>query len=257
MTGYWLIITIVILFAVGGITFTYLFSKKAIVKRKLKKAISKNISQFLNGDIAKVIGKVEFVGDPLIAPLSSRECAYYYVLVEQKVSSGKNTRWKKIIEEEVAGNFVVRDGNDRAFVDTMKIKTYLVQDRNFNSGFMNDATDQLNTYLASHGHKSTGMLGLNKSVRYREGILEKDEMIAAVGKGEWKKAEDLNLPESFDRVLHISAAEHDSVYLSDDPKTLKVNVKDSSRPVEDKTVFTESRDSSERNSYSEGGNYRK
>jgi len=61
----------------------FYFSRKAVVKRKLKKAAGVKISSFLSGEIAKVAGSVEFVGQPLIAPLSGRRCAYYYVLVEQ------------------------------------------------------------------------------------------------------------------------------------------------------------------------------
>ena len=36
---------------------SFYFSKKAVVKRKLKKAIGKKISDFVSGDIAKVVGK--------------------------------------------------------------------------------------------------------------------------------------------------------------------------------------------------------
>jgi len=211
----------------GSIFFLfYYFSKRTVIRRKLKKIPTKKISQFLNGDVGKIIGKVEFVGEPLISPLSNRPCAYYHVYVEQHKSSGKNSRWVKLIEEEVAGKFLIRDGSHSALVDCIQIKTYLVQDQVFQSGTFNDATSNLEHFLSQRGHTSVSFLGLNKSIRYKEGILESDELVAVAGKGEWKDAKDLQLPESYGRILHISQTPEQAVYLSDDPTTVKFKSKD-------------------------------
>ncbi|MBI3134646.1 MAG: hypothetical protein HYZ14_08250 [Bacteroidetes bacterium] len=226
MTPEILILIIVLLIIGGFIFYGFYFSKKAVVRRNLKKAAGKKISQFFNGDIAKVVGQVEFVGEPLSAPLSGRPCAYYHVLVEQHVSNGKNSHWKKLVEEEISGTFVIRDGKHTAFVDQAQIKTYLVQDKTYNSGFLNDASIALDQYLSRHGHKSTGLLGLNKTIRYKEGVLENGELMAVVGKGEWKEARELHLPESYGRILHISATDEHPVYLSDDPETVRVTYSD-------------------------------
>lgn len=111
------------------------FSRKAVVRRKLRKAAGVKISDFPTGDIAKIVGHVEITGDALIAPLSGRKCAYYHVLVEQLVSNGKSSYWKKLIEEEVSGTFVIRDKRYRAHIDSSsKLKTYLIQDMKFSSG---------------------------------------------------------------------------------------------------------------------------
>jgi len=207
---------------------SFYFSKKAIIKRKLKKAIGKKISDFISGDIAKVVGKVEYVGEPLIAPLSGRRCAHYYVLVEEKVSSGKSSHWNTLIEEDVAGKFVIRDGRHCAHINNQNVKSYLVEDREFASGFGNDATPELERYLNAHGQKSEGVFGWNKTIRYKEGVLEEGELIAAVGRGEWKTAEQAQLPDTFERVLEISATEQEPVYLSDDPETVKTTYSDMS-----------------------------
>ena len=58
-------------------------------------------------------------------------------------------------------------------------------------------------------------------MRYKEGVLEEGELIAAMGKGEWKTADQAQLPDTYDRVLEISATEQEPVYLSDDPETVK------------------------------------
>ena len=215
------LIFIGIALVIAGIAFAnYYFSRKAIVKRKLKKATGKKISDFISGDIAKVVGKVEYAGKPLTAPLSGRTCAYYYVLIEERVSNGKSSHWNKLIEEEVAGSFVVRDGRSCAHISCEKVKSYLVEDREYSSGFGNDATEVLEKYLNDHGEKSEGFLGMNKAIRYKEGVLEEGELIAAIGRGEWKSASQVQLPDSFGRVLALSSTEEEPIYLSDDPDTV-------------------------------------
>jgi hypothetical protein len=223
-----LIITPCVVAFCAIIFFVWYFSKKPVVKRNLKKAVGKKIGQFLNGDIAKVVGTVEFVGEPLLAPLSKRSCAYYYVLVEQHVSSGKNSHWKKIIEEEVSGKFVIRDGRHSALIDGSHVKSYIVQDKTYNSGFLNDAKTHLEVYLRKHGIDSTGLFGLNKTIRYKEGVLEKGELIAVVGIGEWRAPQELELPESFGKILQITSTDEQPIYLSDDPETVKVTYSEES-----------------------------
>lgn len=196
------------------------FSKKAVVKRKLKKAVDKKISSFVSGDIAKIVGTVEIVGEPLIAPLSGRSCAYYYILVEQRVSNGKSSHWRTIIEEEVSGSFLVRDGRYCAHINTQKVKSYIVQDRLYTSGFMEDATAVLERYLKAHGQESEGFLGFNKTLRYKEGVLEHGEIIAALGRGEWKNTNSDQISEN-SRVLEIKSTDEEPVYLSDDPDTVR------------------------------------
>lgn len=196
------------------------YSKKAVVKRKLKKAVDKKISSFVSGDIAKIVGKVEIVGEPIIAPLSGRKCAYYYILVEERVSTGKSSHWRTIIEEEVSGSFLVRDGRYCAHINTQKVKSYIVQDRLYTSGFMEDATAVLERYLKVHGQESEGFLGFNKTLRYKEGVLEHGEIIAALGRGEWKNANSDQISEN-SRILEINSTEEAPVFLSDDPDTVR------------------------------------
>ncbi|MFC0878611.1 hypothetical protein ACE01N_18595 [Saccharicrinis sp. FJH2] len=197
-----------------------LFNKKAIVKRKLKKAVAKPILNFNTGDIAKINGKIEIAEEPLHAPLSGRKCAYYFTHVEQKVSSGKSTHWRTLIKEERSCKYVIRAGYKCAYVDETNLKSYIVQDRKYRSGFRNDATPELERFLNTHGYKSEGLLGMNKTIRYKEGILEEGEEVAVAGRGEWKFSNLVGLPDIYDRVLVFSSIKGHPVYLSDDPDTL-------------------------------------
>ncbi len=210
---------VIVVVVVAIIILSQVFNKKARIKRKLKKAELKKIGEFKDNEIARIVGKVELVEKPLFAPLSYRECSFYYVHVEQKVSSGKSSRWSTIIEEEVAGRLLIREGDHCALINDDHLKCYIVQDERFSSGFMNDATGNLENYLNSKGYESEGFLGFNKTLRYNEGILEPDEKIAVYGKGIWRDALELDLPENYGRVLEVVAHEGVAVYLSDDPNT--------------------------------------
>ncbi len=196
----------------------YYFNKRQIVKRKLKKTITTKMSDFQNGEIAKIVGQVEIIGEPLIAPLSKRKCAYYYVLIERQLSSGK---LETIIEEEITGTFIIKDGRNIAYVNGENIKSYIVQDRIYTTGHFNNPTENLEKYLCKHGLETEGILGFNEILRYKEGVLESGETIAVIGKGEWKRAEQEKLPDNYGRILSITSTNAQPIYLSDDPETVR------------------------------------
>lgn len=193
------------------------YSRKAIVKRALKKAQYRRIHHFKEGETAKIVGTVECIDEPLIAPLSGRKCAHYYIHIQQYVSSGKSGHWKTLIEEEVSGTFVLRDGSSCAFIEDANKKSYIVQDREYRSGLWNDATDHLEVFLNGRGHKSENFLGLNKKMRYIEGVLEPGEKTAVLGSGHWKNAQLAGLPGHYGNILIISAGDDHTIYISDDP----------------------------------------
>lgn len=151
--------------------YDYFFSKKAIVKRKLKKANYRKLSTFRENEMAKIVGHVEIINEPLISPLAHRKCVHYYILVEKQSSSGESTTWVEIIEEEVSQKFLIREDDVYAYINSKNIKRYVVRDKEFSSGFGNDATQRLEAYLNSKGNKSEGFFGFNKSLRYFEGVL--------------------------------------------------------------------------------------
>ncbi len=197
------------------------YTKKARIKRKLKKTDQKRIASFRDGDIAKIVGTVEIIETPLEAPLSMRKCASFYVLVERKVSSGKSSHWKKIIEEEGNSTYLIKEGGSYAFINDTHINSYIVRDKEYSSGFLNDATDHLEKYLNSKGHESEGLFNFNKTLRYKEGILEQGEKIAVIGKGQWQEASTLGLPKKYGKVLALTSNEGKPMYLSDDPDTTR------------------------------------
>jgi hypothetical protein len=101
--------------------------------------------------------------------------------------------------------------------------TYLVPDANYSSGAFDDATPELEEFLSIYNLKSTGMFGFNKKLRYREGVLEKDEMCAVLGEGQWNETKDHNLKLPSVKVLVVTTLQQEKIYLSDDPVTTEIN----------------------------------
>lgn len=215
------IIAVIMIAAIGStIVYKLFFSKEAIIKRKLRETTSKQLTNFKDGEIAKVTGRIELIDEPLIAPLSKRKCAYYHVIVSEEVSSGKNSRWETIIDEEKKCRYLIKNDIYYALVDNQKINQFVVKDREYASGFLNDASDYLEKYLNSKGIQSEGLFNFNKTLEYKEGILEKGEKIAVLGRGIWKNATELDLPEKYGKVLLILPSDEDGIYLSDHPSTV-------------------------------------
>ena len=197
------------------------FSRKAVVKRNLRLADGKRIGSFINGEHGKITGKVSAVGKTLKAPLSKRDCVYYHVIVQEYRSGGKSGHWYTIIDDVGAGDIVMTDGRHYAVVEVTRAKAYIVTDQNYSSGMFNDATPELEEFLAKHGYDSTTFLGFNRKLRYLEGVLEHDEKFAVCGIGYWRASVPLQIEVPLQRVLVIQADERESVYFSDDPEVVK------------------------------------
>lgn len=217
------LIPIVIFSAVGVIMFlSFYFSDKNRILRELKKSRRKNISNVRDREYAKLVGKAKYVHEPLIAPLSGRKCVYYHVLVERKGDKS----WHTMIDETKKQDFFIESNSELAIVkadsetDSFK-RVYLVKDHEKNSGFMNDPTIKLENYLAQHNKDSTGLLGFNKTIRYKEGIIALDEKIAVKGIGKWKALNEPIEGFSYSRVLTLQGSEKEKLLITDEPKALE------------------------------------
>lgn len=207
----------VALVAVIGLIYAQ-FSRAAVVIRALRKMNAKRIADFGEDEVARVVGKVVFAGEVIVAPLSKRKCVYYHVQVEELRSSGKNSSWHTVIEEEIKGDLIIFDGSHYAIIDTESIKSYLVPDERYTSGTFDDATPGLEDFLQRHKYKSTNFLGFNRTLQYREGVLEKNELFTVVGKGNWQLTKNFKFNLPGEKVLVITPADNEPVYLSDDPE---------------------------------------
>ncbi len=217
------------LFLGGAMLWKHVFCERARNQRKLRKAPRLPIAEVKEGQLAKVVGTLRLAEEPpLEAPLSGRPCAYFEVKVEERRSSGKSSHWVTVIKEyESQQRIFVEDDSGKALVSMMAPKMVLTMDAHYESGFLNDASPRLEEFLARHGHSSEGWV-FNKSIRYKEGVLEPGELVAVLGRGSWEPDPDpppgggatggyRDMPLR----LHVrEAVDDDRMLMSDDPSTL-------------------------------------
>jgi hypothetical protein len=173
---------LVILGAVLVVIFlVFFFSRDAVIRRKLRKTPLVRLGEVTDDQEGRFVGKIGILAK-MAAPLSQRPCVHYHVKVRQKRRSGKHSHCRTIIDEHMTMDFALDDGSGTAEVQTDHVDVAVDKDAHYRSGFLNDASEQLDTFLQSRGHESAGWLGFNKTLKYAEGILEEGETVAVLGR---------------------------------------------------------------------------
>ncbi|MFK5890105.1 MAG: hypothetical protein QM486_05180 [Flavobacteriaceae bacterium] len=208
------------LISIGGLIFLVgYYSKKAVVIRTLQKFPKTAISSLQENQLVKVMGKAKPIKEVLNAPLSGRKCVYYSVKVEQK-SGGRNQHWVTIIDDEIAPNFLIESYSGKALIKMKNFKSYFIEDAIYKSGHFNDATNKLEHYLEVHGKKSISFLGLNKTLRYKEAVIEVGEKIAVMGTVKYENISPYGLTDSYSKIPVLQSIAKNKLIISDDPKAL-------------------------------------
>ncbi|ULC59517.1 hypothetical protein MBM09_00725 [Flaviramulus sp. BrNp1-15] len=217
-----ILIPIAMFLAVAVIGFiSYYYSNKSVLLRAFKTSRKKSINSIQQNEYAKVIGKAKYVNQPLIAPLSGRQCVYYHIIIEVK----GDKHWRKIIDDVKTQDFFIETNSEMTIVKSSNLnkssmRFHLVKDHKEKSGFRNDAPEKLEQYLISHNKKSTGILGINKSMRYSEGVIELDETIAVKGVANWKALNEPIEGYSYSKILTLTGNKKEKLLITDEPKAL-------------------------------------
>ena len=213
----------------GGIVLAFLFGRASEYQKHLG-AIARErtvrVADALAGTIVRIVGTLRPGAQTLRAPVSGRVCAHFDLQVWE--SAGEDG-WKLVLREVSTTDFSVEDASGRAMVETSRFGAAVVLDAHWTSGTFNDATPALRQLLSRHGQKTTAFLGLNRSLRYREGALEPGERIAVVGRARWEDDPDAGAarPErggyrSTGRKQRLVLEAHaEAVTASDDPQALR------------------------------------
>lgn len=197
------------------------FSTKNRIIRAFKKSRRKTINTVRKNEYTKIIGKAQAITPPLIAPLSGRTCVYYHVIVEIK----RDKKWKNIIDDVECQNFFIATNIERAIVKTFDLdnankQIYLIKDFNKNSGFRNDPSEKLESYLKANNKTGKSLFGLNRKMRYREGIIELNEDIAVKGIAQWQTLTEPIDGYSYSKILTLTGTKKQKLLITDEPKAL-------------------------------------
>lgn len=219
------IIILIFIVVIGIIVFlAYYFSGKQVIIRTLSKLPLKAASSLRTNELSKVSGKALHVKDPLLAPYSQRKCVFYQIRIQQKVSTGKNSHWKTIVEDEKSQEFFIDAKGDFVIVkptdQPRNYISYLVKDRKQSSGTFNDPTPKFEALLNRYNIKSETYFGFNKSLRYREGIIEIGEHITVAGITKWRSLSE-PLPEyPYSKIAELTHDEKTKLIITDLPEVL-------------------------------------
>jgi len=209
-------------FVLIGCIHQWIFSRGVTAKRQLRRVPRVLIDQFPEGAVGKVVGRLAYVGEPLVSPLTGRRCAQYRVIVEEYRSNGNSGSWHPIIEDEESQNFILKDKTGEVLVTMNGARVVVTKDAQYRSGTFNDATPSLESFLVKHRYQSTGWI-FNKSLRYEEGVLAEGEEVTICGMGRWENTPEPVTPSTTGgsrdqrpRRLVIRNADQAPLYVSDD-----------------------------------------
>jgi len=146
------------------------------LRRQLRALPRRSLAELPEGTSARIVGRAEAIDDTLEAPLTGRRCLYYTAIVE--LSEGNH--WREIIREDRAVMFVLDDGSARAIVDPSSSKVALEFDGKSDSGFLDNPNEREQAFLDAHNTPGRRLV-FNRSLRYREAVIEVGETIAIFG----------------------------------------------------------------------------
>lgn len=214
---------ILVLIAVIAICAWY-FGAHQRLKRQLKQAKPWSLSELPEDTHGRVIGQARALGEQLQGPLTGRPCVYYIAMVEEQRSTGRSTHWRTVAQETRGVPFILEDSTGRAIVDPNGAQVALDFDGNSKSGTFNNADPVQEQFLARHGQKSEGWV-FNKTLRYREAMIEIGETIAVLGSGT-REPDPNAAPEAAYRGapptrLRLTSSPRFPLIISDDPATTR------------------------------------
>lgn len=217
---WFLIILVIVVIVFCG----WYFGAHQRLKRQLKAAKPWSLNELPEDTHGRVIGQARVLGEQLQGPLTGRACVYYIAMVEEQRSTGRSTYWRTIAQETRGVPFMLEDGTGRAIVDPNGAEVALDFDGNSKSGTFNNADPVQEQFLARHGQKSEGWV-FNKTLRYREAMIEIGETIAVLGSGT-REPDPNAAPEAAYRGapatrLRLTSSPRFPLIISDDPATTR------------------------------------
>jgi E3 Ubiquitin ligase len=159
--------------------------------------------EYTDVGIAEVKGTIVEQKEVLSAPLSGKPCVFYSFVVSEQKSSGKNSYWKEIINDVRYIKCCIDDGTGEVQLILREAELILNEDSHMSTGTFNSATPQLEKMLKDRYHTSTKGWVFNKSMKYKETILEYGDEIYALG--DFSKENEINtMKKGKDKIFIVS-----------------------------------------------------
>jgi hypothetical protein len=139
------------------------------------------IAEAPEGAVVRVVGRVVLLdGRAVEAALTGRRCAFYEALLETMADDMSMDLWKVGARETGGVPFAIDDGTARAVIDPDLARVTLHRDVLGKEGSLVAPNEREEAFVKRHAGAHDGW-AIKRLHRWREGVLEEGELIAAVG----------------------------------------------------------------------------
>lgn len=194
----------------------HFFSREATTKRALRRAHRTCVSQARDGQLVKLVGRVHFLGNPLVAPLTSRRCAYYAVWSVGDPGTPAATMPPC---NESGQDFLLQDATGTALIHLTNADVVVERDGQYQATM--GMPPHLAQFLHTYARGSQGRV--QNPFDFREGVLEEGEQVAVIGRCTWqldpRGSTDTSVINYRDppKILVVQPPPNGKVLVSDDP----------------------------------------
>lgn len=123
---------------------------KQRMKRALAGARRVRIADVGDGQMVKLVARVELPSSPLAGPLSDRQCAAYDAVVEEYRRGNKSSSWQPRHREQRLTEFVLVDESGRARVPiASRVETSIVDDHHLTEAEGAEGGERIARFLVS------------------------------------------------------------------------------------------------------------
>ena len=139
---YFLLILVVIV--IVHLLLSDYFAPDKIIKKKFNSTPRKNISTSIkDGEKIHFSGSIEIVTEPIISPLSKRECALFSIEILEKSSGGKVNKWESIINKDVITTYLIKNNNHYCLIYSDNVECNISKDYEYKSDMFKSVNENL------------------------------------------------------------------------------------------------------------------
>lgn len=118
----------------------------------------------------------------LEGPMTQEKCVYYEYLIEQYVSSGKNSHWETILRGNSKEHpFYVQDDTGTVRVEPQDSKVIIPHDFRLETGMFTDVPANIESFMDQKGLSCRSFFGFQKKLRFTEHNLKPAEKVFVMG----------------------------------------------------------------------------
>ncbi|MEP6890778.1 MAG: GIDE domain-containing protein, partial [Nitrospirota bacterium] len=149
-------------------------------RKRLIESIPTSTIRSLALGLVEISGRVQPEEQVLSSPFSGSPCVFYSYAVEERIGSGKHTRWETIAKGTSEQPFFVSDTTGRVLVVPLDAELILQDERTFRNDWLGALPPTTVAGLQRLGITTERWLG-NKTLRCRESFIPQGEQVYVLG----------------------------------------------------------------------------